>query len=97
MKNIGKWVWNNIVQPFLSSLITAIAGKDAAEKFENWANGIFDGLKEQWAKLKLGILAISAMLKDPLGTVKKVWQAIKDAWSKIVTAFSIHVEFKQDG
>lgn len=45
MKNIGKWVWNNIVQPFLSSLITAIAGKDAAEKFENWANGIFDGLK----------------------------------------------------
>lgn len=97
MKNIRDWVWNNIVKPFLSSLITAIAGKDAAEKFENWANGIFDGLKEQWAKLKLGILAISAMLKDPLGTVKKVWQAIKDAWSKIVTAFSIHVEFKQDG
>lgn len=97
MKNIRDWVWNNIVKPFLSSLITAIAGKDAAEKFENWANGIFDGLKEQWAKLKLGILAISAMIKDPLGTVKKVWRAIKDAWSKIVTAFSIHVEFKQDG
>ncbi len=97
MKTITTWVWENIVKPFCTALIEAVAGEDAAKKFEDWADGIFKGLKEAWAGLKLGVLVISAQLKDPLGTVKKVWQSIKEAWSKIVTSFSIGVEFKKDG
>ena len=95
VKNIGMWIWDNIVKPFIDGfkrLFGISSPSSVMAEFGGFlVQGLFNGIKALidivvaiWEWFKEKVVAIFTALTDWLS---KVWEGIKQVWSVVATWF----------
>ena len=100
IKNIGKWIYDNILLPFWNGLCKAFEAHSPSQLMVKFGRdiivqGLYNGLKNIWEKVKgliTGLVtnvttAFSGLWNTITNGARNAWQGIKNAFSSVASFF----------